>query len=196
MFGNNGSNQTMYNNFMNFMNNNNGMNNMNQNNGMNNMNYMNQNNCNMNNNMNAFQMMIAFNNFVNYMLMNNQNTHMMNDMYQFMQNYMNFMNYMNNNKKNNITNNPDYINNPQNDNSNEINLFFYTKVNSRINIPAKYDEYLGSIITRYINKTHDNNINIYIVNGQKLHEGKTVAENGLINNSHILVEPIQNILGA
>ena len=196
MFGNNGSNQTMYNNFMNFMNNNNGMNNMNQNNGMNNMNYMNQNNYNMNNNMNAFQMMIAFNNFVNYMLMNNQNTHMMNDMYQFMQNYMNFMNYMNNNKKNNITNNPDYINNPQNDNSNEINLFFYTKVNSRINIPAKYDEYLGSIITRYINKTHDNNINIYIVNGQKLHEGKTVAENGLINNSHILVEPIQNILGA
>ena len=134
--------------------------------------------------------------------MNNQNTHMMNDMYKFMQNYMNFMNYMNNNKKNNITNNPDYINNPdynnnpQNDNSNEINLFFYTKVNSRINIPAKYDEYLGSIITRYINKTHDNNINIYIVNGQKLHEGKTVAENGLINNSHILVEPIQNILGA
>ena len=196
MFGNNGSNQTMYNNFMNFMNQNNGMNNMNQNNGMNNMNYMNQNNCNMNNNMNAFQMMIAFNNFVNYMLMNNQNTHMMNDMYQFMQNYMNFMNYMNNNKKNNITNNPDYNNNPQNDNSNEINLFFYTKVNSRINIPAKYDEYLGSIITRYINKTHDNNINIYIVNGQKLHEGKTVAENGLINNSHILVEPIQNILGA
>ena len=96
-----------------------------------------------------------------------------------------------------LSNNAEYFSNQsQVDNGYEINLFFHTKTNSRINIPAKYDEYLGSIITRYINKTHDNNINIYIVNGQKLNEGKTVAQNGLMNGSHILVEPIQNILGA
>ena len=97
----------------------------------------------------------------------------------------------------NLGNINNVINNPPTDvNNNEINLFFFNKLNSRVNIKATYDEYIGSIITRYINKTHDYNINIYIVNGQKLDESKTVLQNGLMNGSHILVEPTQNILGA
>ena len=142
-------------------------------------------------------MMNDFNNFVNFMMMNNQNTHMMNDMYNLMQNFMIFMNNMNNINNNQPQPQTQPQPQPQSpDDNNEINLFFWTKSNSRINIKARYDEYLGSIITRYINKTHDNNINIFIVNGHKLNETKTVEQNGLMNGAMILVEPIQNILGA
>ena len=147
---------------------------------------MNQNNMNMNNmNMNNMNM----NNMnMNNMNMNNMNMNNM-DMNQMM---MNFNNYMNNNMNNNMG-----IINPQNpqNNDNVINLIFKTKI-SKYTIRTNYNETLGSVISKYLDITHDYSINLYIHNGKKLNEGLTVGEAGLMDGAYIYVVPTEDLKGA
>ena len=177
------NNYNMMMNFNNFMN----MMNQNQNNNMMNMNNMNMNNMNnMNmNNMNNMNM--------NNMNMNNMNMNNM-DMNQMM---MNFNNYMNNNMNNNIMNNNMGIINPQNQQNNEnvVNLIFKTKM-SKYTIKTNYNETLGSVISKYLDMTRDNNINLYIHNGKKLNESLTVGEAGLLDGAYIYVVPTDDLKGA
>ena len=169
---------------MNMMQNNNNMNNMN----MNNMNNMNMNNMNMNNmNMNQMNMM---NNQFNNMNMNNMDQNqLMLMMNMFMQN----MN-ANNGNPNNFMNNQNTVQTNDND-PNTINLFFCKELKT-YNILTNYNESLGTVISKYISQTQDNNVNMYITNGKKINESLTVGEAGLIGGSIINVVPTQNILGA
>ena len=57
-------------------------------------------------------------------------------------------------------------------------------------------EYLSSVITRYIDKSNNYDINYYLFNGKRLDETKTVCNQGLKDGSEIYVVRIQNILGA
>ena len=159
---------------MNMMQNNNNMNNMN----MNNMNNMNMNNMNMMNN--------QFNNMNMNNMDQNQLMYMMN---MFMQN----MN-ANNGNPNNFMNNQNTVQTDDN-NANTINLFF-CKEQRTYNILTNYNETLGTVISKYISQTQDNNVNMYITNGKKINESLTVGEAGLIGGSTINVVPTQNILGA
>ena len=78
-----------------------------------------------------------------------------------------------------------------------INLIFIQKnKNIRITIQTKYKESIGSVVNKYINKSGDNYINLYIVNGRRLDESKTVGESGLIDNSVIDVVSVVDIEGA
>ena len=78
-----------------------------------------------------------------------------------------------------------------------INLIFIQKnKNIRITVQAKYKESIGSVVNKYINKSGDNYINLYIVNGRRLDESKTVGESGLIDNSVIDVVSVVDIEGA
>ena len=58
------------------------------------------------------------------------------------------------------------------------------------------NETLGSVISKYINKSGDNHINLYISNGKKLNESLTVAEAGLMNYCTIDVVAIDELEGA
>ena len=78
-----------------------------------------------------------------------------------------------------------------------INLIFIQKnKNIRITVQAKYKESIGSVVNKYINKSGDNYINLYIINGRRLDESKTVWESGLIDNSVIDVVSVVDIEGA
>ena len=78
-----------------------------------------------------------------------------------------------------------------------INLIFIQKnKNIRITVQAKYKESIGSVVNKYINKSGDNYINLYIVNGRRLDESKTVGESGLIDNSVIDVVSVVDVEGA
>ena len=62
-----------------------------------------------------------------------------------------------------------------------INLIFisdYSLVG--INIKANANEYMSSVINKYITISGNNNPNIYIFNGQSLDESSTVGQSGLI----------------
>ena len=78
-----------------------------------------------------------------------------------------------------------------------INLIFIQKnKNIRITVQAKYKESIGSVVNKYINKSGDNYVNLYIVNGRRLDESKTVGESGLIDYSIIDVVSVVDIVGA
>ena len=77
------------------------------------------------------------------------------------------------------------------------NIYFKHKyLQISIMIQATDNESIASVINKYINKSGDNHINIYIFNGKKLNETLTVAEQGLINNCPIEVVPIDTLEGA
>ena len=78
-----------------------------------------------------------------------------------------------------------------------INLIFIQKnKNIRITIQSKYNESIGSVVNKYINKSGDSYVNLYIVNGRTLDETKTVGELGLIDNSVIDVVSVVDIESA
>ena len=78
-----------------------------------------------------------------------------------------------------------------------INLIFIQKnKNIRITIQSKYKESIGSVVNKYINKSGDSFVNLYIVNGRRLDESKTVGESGLIDNSVIDVVSVVDVEGA
>ena len=86
--------------------------------------------------------------------------------------------------------------NNNNNNNNYINLIFRVNNEYKITIPTNYNEYLSSVVNKYINKSNDTNINYYLFNGQRLNESLTVGQQGLMDGSHIYVVRVQNILGA
>ena len=147
---------------------------------MNNMNNMNMNNMNNINNMNL--------NNGNNMNMNNM------DMNQMMMNFNNFVNNNSNNNNNMFNNNNMGINNQQNqqNNNNTITLIFTTK-QATYTIMTNYNETLGSVISKYIDMTHDYSINLYIHNSKKLNESLTVGEAGLLNSSVIYVVKVEEV---
>ena len=165
------------------------------------MNMMNQNqnqNNNMNN-MNMYQMMVLFNQFMNDMnrMSQFQNNNMMN-MNQMMMNFNNYINNNNNNNNinNNIFNNIGMNNQPiQQNNNNVITLIFTTK-QATYTILTNYNETLGSVISKYIDMTHDYSINLYIHNSKKLNESLTVGEAGLLNSAVIYVVKAEEVNGA
>ena len=122
-----------------------------------------------------------------------------------MQNMINNNNNFNNNNfnnnnynNNNYNNNNNFNNNFNNNNNNELyfNLIFVVDNDQRIILPCKPSEHLSSVITRYINKTNDNNINFYLFNGQRLNESLTISQQGLTDSSEVYVVRTKNILGA
>ena len=126
--------------------------------------------------MNNPMMMNSFQNNMNSFNPGNMNPQMM----------MNMMKQQWNNMPNNQMNNN--IQNP-------INIIF-SKDMTTYNIITNFNETLGAVISKYINVTNDNNINMYIVNGKKLNESLTVGEAGLMQGTVVNVVPTQDILGA
>jgi hypothetical protein len=94
-------------------------------------------------------------------------------------------------------NNPQIPQNPPQQINGLKNFCFKHKSTQKtVIIQANDDETLGSVINKYINKSGDNHINIYINNGKKLYESLTVAEAGLIDNCTIDVVAIDELEGA
>ena len=151
--------------------------------------------------MNNYDMIMNFNILMNMMMNQNQNNNMMNmnnmDMNQMMMNFNNFVNNNSNNNNNMFNNNNMEINNQQNqqNNNNTITLIFTTK-QATYTIMTNYNETLGSVISKYIDMTHDNSINLYIHNSKKLNESLTVGEAGLLNSSVIYVVKVEEVNGA
>ena len=151
--------------------------------------------------MNNYDMMMNFNILMG-MMNQNQNNNMMNmnnmDRNQMMMNFNNFVNNNNNNNNNNINNNIFNNNNmgmnnqqnQQNNNNNIITLIFTTK-QATYTIMTNYNETLGSVISKYIDMTHDYSINLYIHNSKKLNESLTVGEAGLLNSAVIYVVKVE-----
>ena len=78
-----------------------------------------------------------------------------------------------------------------------INLIFMQKMKHiRVIIQADYKESIGSVVNKYITKSGDANINLYIVNGRRLDESMTVGQAGLIDNSLIDVVSTDDVEGA
>ena len=151
--------------------------------------------------MNNYDMMMNFNILMNMMMNQNQNNNMMNmnnmDRNQMMMNFNNFVNNNSNNNNNMFNNNNMEINNQQNqqNNNNTITLIFTTK-QATYTIMTNYNETLGSVISKYIDMTHDYSINLYIHNSKKLNESLTVGEAGLLNSSVIYVVKVEEVNGA
>ena len=88
-------------------------------------------------------------------------------------------------------------NNPPTNNSQFINLIFKHKtLQNRVTIQADYKETLGSVLNKYITKSGDTHLNLYINNGKKINESLTVGEAGLINYAIIDVVAIDELEGA
>ena len=88
-------------------------------------------------------------------------------------------------------------NNPPTNNSQFINLIFKHKTSQiRVTIQADYKETLGSVLNKYIAKSGDNHLNLYINNSKKINESLTVGEAGLINYAIIDVVAIDELEGA
>ena len=192
----------------------------------NNMNNMNMNTMNMNNmNMNAMNMNTMNMNNMNQ-VMNNMNqmlgcNYNMNQFDQFNQminsNPMLLMlynqmlnqprmqnNFMNNNQTMMIqggvqNNNPFFqMNNnpPQNTNGYQINLKFINSEGKTVLIQTDPNEYMSSVINKYINKSNDLNNNYYLFNGKRIVQSLTVSELGITDGIEIHVANAGNILGA
>ena len=77
------------------------------------------------------------------------------------------------------------------------NLVFIQKTSlNKYIIHATDSETLGSVINKYINKSGDVNVNIYIYNSKKINESLTVAEAGLIDYAQIDVVSVDDVEGA
>ena len=89
------------------------------------------------------------------------------------------------------------FNDMQMNKGNILNLIFMQRQKGiRITIQTNYKESISSLVNKYINKSGDANINIYIVNGRRLDESKTVAQSGLVDNSHVDVISVDDVEGA
>ena len=78
-----------------------------------------------------------------------------------------------------------------------INLIFMHKLKHiRIIVQAEYGESIASVVNKYITKSCDSNVNIYIVNGRRLDETKTVMQSGLKDNYLVDVVSVQDVEGA
>ena len=178
---------------------NNNMNNIFNNNFSNNVNNidMNQLMCLYNQIMSNPVMMNNFNNYMNMMsIQNNMNINqmMMNMAPSVLMNIM--MQSIINNQNNNIQNQQIYQNNniqQQFSQSPEyINLIFITS-EYKITIPCKPNEGFSSVVTKFLNKSNNNDVNYYLFNSNRLNESLTVGEQGLIDASEIYVINTSNV---
>ena len=147
---------------------------------------------NMNNNFNMNQAMMNMNqlmgmpnnmNQAQFIQMINSNPMMLmmwNQMVQSMQNMQN-QGIMQNVKQNN-----EFL----------INLNFIDTNGRKIIIQTEPNEYMSSVINKYINKSNDFNNNYYLFNGKRIVQSLTVAELGLGDASEIHVANAGNIIGA
>ena len=84
-----------------------------------------------------------------------------------------------------------------NDNVGSVNLIFQNRISpNKIIIQANINEPVTSVINKYINKSGDYHINLYIYNGKKLNESLTLAESGIVNNCNINVVELDELEGA
>ena len=80
---------------------------------------------------------------------------------------------------------------------NQINLTFSDTIGSRrIVIQTEPNEYMSSVINKYINKSADYNINLYLFNGKRISQSLTVAEQGLTDGVEIHVSNVGEVRGA
>ena len=133
---------------------------------------------------------------------------------QMLQN-MNNSQFMQNNNMNNFNNNQNMMmqgcapnlqfqqqNNFNNMNNgpkipNQINLTFSDTIGSRrVVIQTEPNEYMSSVINKYINKSADYNINLYLFNGKRISQSLTVAEQGLTDGVEIHVSNVGEVRGA
>ena len=63
-------------------------------------------------------------------------------------------------------------------------------------IQTRPEEYMSSVINKYINKSGDNNINLYLYNGKRVVQSLTVAELGIMDGTEIYVSNIGEVKGA
>ena len=83
-----------------------------------------------------------------------------------------------------------------NNNSSLINLYFKHKTTqNKIIIQTTFNESLASVVNKYITKSGDNHVNLYLNNGKKLNETLSVGEAGLIDYSIIDVVAIEELEG-
>ena len=118
----------------------------------------------------------------------------------------NFMNNMNNqtmmmqggaqNNNQFFPMNNNNMNNPQNTNGYQINLKFSNTEGNSVLIQTDPNEYMSSVINKYINKSGDLNNNYYLFNGKRIVQSLTVSELGLSDGLEIQVANAGNILGA
>ena len=103
----------------------------------------------------------------------------------------NFLNMLLQNNQQSQQNQPNIRNSPMK------NLVFQNKNEFKSYIIQVTDnETMGSVINKYINKSGDSNINLYIYNGKKINESLNVAEAGLIDNAPIDVVSTNELEGA
>ena len=80
---------------------------------------------------------------------------------------------------------------------NQINLTFSDTIGSRrVVIQTEPNEYMSSVINKYIKKSGDYNVNIYILNGKRISQSLTVAEQGLTDGVEIHVSNVGEVKGA
>ena len=131
------------------------------------------------------QGMMGMNNNMN-MFINNLKSMGFND--QIINNFINYYNQQNQ---------QNFQNQQNNNNSGFKNIIFKDKkTNATINIPVSDDESIGSILNKYITKSGNNHVNIYIVNGKRLDERKTVRESDIIDNTVVEVVSVDDLEGA
>ena len=126
----------------------------------------------------------------NQMLQNMQNQNMFNN--QFNQNNTQMMQGNNQNMAFNMNN----FNNGQTS-PNQVNIAFIDNTGRKVVVQATQEEYMSSVINKYINKSGDlNGNNLYIYNGKKIIQSLTVAELGISDGSQIYVNNVGELRGA
>ena len=116
---------------------------------------------------------------------------------QFMQNNNpNMMQIQGGVQNNNQFNPNNSFNNPQNNSNYQINLNFIDTEGRKVIIQTEPNEYMSSVINKYINKSGDLNNNYYLFNGKRIVQSLTVAELGLTDGLEIHVANAGNVLGA
>jgi len=110
--------------------------------------------------------------------------------------YYNFMGNLNNPQPFSL--NPMIsMNQSPSQNNDLINLIFErSDYFGKITVTCEKDEMCSSVINKYINKTGDNDISIFICNGKKLNEAFSISELGLYDGSIIFVVSLRNVCGA
>jgi len=149
----------------------------------------------MNNNMSQSQFIQMINSnpmmlmMWNQMLQNMQNQNMFNN--QFNQNNSQMMQQNNQNMAFNMNN----FNNGQTS-PNQINIAFIDNTGRKVVVQTTQEEYMSSVINKYINKSGDNNINLYLFNGKRVVQSLRVAEAGLTDGVEIQVSNVGVLKGA
>ena len=150
---------------------------------------------NMNNNFNMNQAMMNMNqlmgmpnnmNQAQFIQMINSNPMMLMMWNQMVQNMQNMQNMQNQGIMPNVKQKNEFL----------INLNFIDTNGRKIIIQTEPNEYMSSVINKYINKSNDFNNNYYLFNGKRIVQSLTVAELGLGDASEIHVANAGNIIGA